>query len=77
MTSHYAMISVTDAPITFMQPGIFSGGTRTIPLLPGGTTGSFQVRAWEATLGADWYMAFDSWVAGYPGGYWGNPSSFK
>ena len=53
-------ISVTNSPVGFTLAGQFLAGTR-YTTLPGGSTGSFQVRVWAAVLGSDWETAYVNW----------------
>ena len=64
---YYAPAGVTDeasfvqagASTTFTSPGIFNGGTRTLPNAPG-TAFNIQIRVWEAAYGATWEGAVAS-----------------
>jgi len=61
-----SFISVATAPATFTLAGQVLAGARSTSLV-GGTTGSFQIRAWEASLGATWDVAFPAWQSGAAG----------
>jgi MYXO-CTERM domain-containing protein len=55
------------APANIISPGLFSGGTRTVPGATEGTRYAFQVRAWETavygTTAAGWDAANNAAVA--------------
>lgn len=65
LVSDASLVSVTNAPATFVLPGIFIAGVRSTTL-PGGSMGSFQVRVWEAVLGDDWNAAYANYLSGAP-----------
>ena len=61
-----SFISVTNPPVGFTLPGQILAGARSTTL-PGGATGSFQIRVWEAVLGSTWESAYSTWLSGqYP-----------
>jgi len=45
-------------------PGLFSGGTRTLPVTPAGAFAYFQVRAWEAAYGTSYEEALQRGAQG-------------
>jgi len=58
--------SVTNPAATFTLAGQVLAGTRSTTLA-GGSTGSFQIRAWQASLGPTWEVAFPAWQSGAAG----------
>jgi hypothetical protein len=62
-TSDAAFISVTNNPATFTLAGQVLAGARNTDIAPG-AVGSFQIRAWEASLGANWDLAYANWLTG-------------
>ncbi len=64
ITDQSSLISVTNPPVGFASAGFVNAGTRyTDPaVVAGGQVGTFQVRAWEATLGANWELAYANWL---------------
>jgi len=46
--------------------GVFLGGSTPIPGIAAGSTAFFQVRAWNASSGADWATAFAAASSGNP-----------
>lgn len=65
MSDDRSFNSVTNAPVGFTLAGQILAGTR-YTTLPGGTTGSFQIRVWESALGGDWDTAVANWLTGGP-----------
>jgi len=59
------LISVTNPAVGFAANGFIIAGTRlTDPaVVAGGQVGTFQVRVWEAVLGANWEQAYQNWVS--------------
>lgn len=54
------LVSVADAPKAFgtgATAGFILSAVGTVTGIPGGAAGSFQLRAWEAVLGATWEAA--------------------
>jgi len=62
-SSDAAFISVTNAPATFTLAGQVLAGARNTTIAGGGV-GSFQIRAWQASLGPTWEVAYPIWQAG-------------
>lgn len=61
-----SLISVSNAPVPFTSVGyVIRGETYyTDPaIVAGGAIGTFQVRAWEAVLGATWDVAYINWLS--------------
>jgi len=60
------LVSVVNAPVNFAAAGRIVAGTRSTDpaIVAGGTIGTFQVRAWEAALGATWETALPNWQSG-------------
>lgn len=58
-----SLISVTNPAVGFAVDGFIIAGTRlTDPVVvAGGQVGTFQVRVWEAVLGATWEQAYQNW----------------
>lgn len=56
--------SVTNAPISVAASGIFAGSTRRLETSTEGGMATVQVRAWSASLGADYDTARAAWLAG-------------
>ena len=60
-----SLVSVATAPVTLAQAGyIVQTTARTLDngiVIAGGANAALQVRAWDATLGADWATAFTAW----------------
>jgi len=71
--------SVTNSPVNFAVAGRIIAGTRyTDPVIvAGGTAGTFQIRAWEASLGANYETAFANWSSGAPGPVLGSSALFQ
>lgn len=65
VTEPWSLISVTNPAVGFAVDGFILAGTRlTDPaVVAGGQVGTFQVRVWEATLGADWEQAYVNWIS--------------
>lgn len=65
-----ALVALTNAPASLSVAGYVTtgsgGGTRytQAAVLPAGTPGFFQLRAWSAALGNDWNTAYATWQSG-------------
>jgi len=61
-----ALVSVSTAPVNFGLAGRITAGGRFLDnaIVTGGATGTFQIRAWETALGADYPTAFANWSSG-------------
>lgn len=63
-TAAGALVSVSNAPINFSTPGVFIGSTRTLlesvigSCAAGPVAATLQVRAWQASLGSSWDVAW-------------------
>lgn len=73
------LISVTNAPVNFAVAGRIIAGTRyTDPaIVAGGATGTFQIRAWESALGANYETAFANYSSGAAGPVLGKSALFQ